>query len=348
MSLFEQLTRERQACLEPLPAAFRSGATETPRSHHAFATEAGDLERLFGGTTECIQLTAGRFAGEATAVTIGAITLHEIFVSCGVLLRTEVGPNRLLIGLASSSNGTGMIENGRPCNSGGLIAVRGRDMVLSVLGATTMTWLDIDLDALTRNQKDDIDRRLKSANFSIEPKHAQVTVLRDYVRAILHCLQRGRFSFSLDGDSARFEVDAVALVLLVLRYSHVTAETYRDKVRAQLVRSVEEFMWENIEGPLTLQQICGAGGCRVRTLIYAFKSYFGLSPMKYFKIRRLNAVRRKLRTAERDVRIFDIAADCGFWHMGHFGTDYKAMFGVTPERTIEQRRLAARSRHPAT
>src|ERR1700751_4462951 len=111
--------------------------------------------------------------------------------------------------------------------------------------------------------------------------------------------------------------------------------------RWALVLRAEKFMWENVGEPLTLDYICAGVNCNARTLIYAFKEKFGVGPMTYFKVRRLHAVREKLETSiQRDVRIFDIAAEYGFWHEGHFSADYKAMFGMTPSQTREAARIA--------
>jgi AraC family transcriptional regulator, ethanolamine operon transcriptional activator len=33
-------------------------------------------------------------------------------------------------------------------------------------------------------------------------------------------------------------------------------------------------------------------------------------------------------------RIIGVATDWGFWHMGHFARDYRAMFGESPSRTL--------------
>ena len=109
--------------------------------------------------------------------------------------------------------------------------------------------------------------------------------------------------------------------------------------RLALVRRAEAFMWENVSEPLTLDSICAAVHCNARTLIYAFKERFGVGPMTHFKVRRLQAVREKLQApGQEKVRIFDIAADFGFWHEGHFSADFKAMFGMTPSQTREAAR----------
>ena len=37
-------------------------------------------------------------------------------------------------------------------------------------------------------------------------------------------------------------------------------------------------------------------------------------------------------------KVQDIAARWGFWHLGHFVTDYRRMFGELPSQTLQARR----------
>jgi AraC-like DNA-binding protein len=70
-------------------------------------------------------------------------------------------------------------------------------------------------------------------------------------------------------------------------------------------------------------------------LINAFEAVTGCSPMAYVRAHRLAGVRDTLINADRTgARIIDIAADWGFWHMGHFAAAYRAMFGEAPSDTI--------------
>jgi AraC-like DNA-binding protein len=56
--------------------------------------------------------------------------------------------------------------------------------------------------------------------------------------------------------------------------------------------------------------------------------------MAYVRLQRLNEVRRQLASTDRRAsRIVDVAGDCGFDHLGHFGVAYKSMFGSTPSET---------------
>jgi len=111
----------------------------------------------------------------------------------------------------------------------------------------------------------------------------------------------------------------------------------------KIVSRAEAFMWENIFERLDLKSIASAAGCGVRTLTYCFSRTYGLGPLCYFKIHRLNAVRLALETDNKMRPILDIAADYGFWHQGHFGADYRKLFGVTPSDTRREAASIARS-----
>ncbi|WP_282433594.1 helix-turn-helix domain-containing protein [Okeania hirsuta] len=66
-----------------------------------------------------------------------------------------------------------------------------------------------------------------------------------------------------------------------------------------------------------------------------FKDLFGVSPMRYLKIRRLNAVRQRLKASEpENCSIVFLANEFGFYCPSHFTRDYKAMFGELPSETL--------------
>lgn len=105
--------------------------------------------------------------------------------------------------------------------------------------------------------------------------------------------------------------------------------------RLAAVRSCESYMREHVDATITLLDLSQLTGMRSRSLINAFEAVTGHSPMDYLKRLRLNGVHRDLqRTHEEKTRIIDVATDWGFWHMGHFTSDYRAMFGETPSQTL--------------
>jgi AraC family ethanolamine operon transcriptional activator len=84
-----------------------------------------------------------------------------------------------------------------------------------------------------------------------------------------------------------------------------------------------------------------------RTLQYSFQEVLGINPVRFLRAMRLNGVRRDLKSGSRPAAsVQDIAARWGFWHLGHFVTDYKRMFGELPSETARRKgRPALGARH---
>lgn len=105
--------------------------------------------------------------------------------------------------------------------------------------------------------------------------------------------------------------------------------------RHQLMKQAEEMLLENIDRPWTVHDLCMALHVSERTLRYSFQEYFGMAPMTYLKIQRLNGVRCQLKASTANqVTVTNVAVQWGFWHMGQFAKDYKKMFGECPSETL--------------
>lgn len=114
--------------------------------------------------------------------------------------------------------------------------------------------------------------------------------------------------------------------------------------RFRAVRACESYMHDHIDATVTLLHLSEIAGMRSRSLINAFEAVTGLSPMDYLKRLRLNGVHRALSHAGKShTRIIDVATAWGFWHMGHFATDYRAMFGEAPSATLLNARRPVRA-----
>jgi AraC-like DNA-binding protein len=105
--------------------------------------------------------------------------------------------------------------------------------------------------------------------------------------------------------------------------------------RFEAIRRCETYMREHADETLTLLELSRLAGMRSRSLINAFEAITGYSPMDYLKRLRLDGVHRMLNRADKSrTRIIDVATEWGFWHMGHFTSDYRVMFGETPSQTL--------------
>jgi AraC family ethanolamine operon transcriptional activator len=116
--------------------------------------------------------------------------------------------------------------------------------------------------------------------------------------------------------------------------------------RRNVVDAAKDFMRARIAETITVADLCRELGVSRRTLQYSFQEVLGINPVRFLRAMRLNGARRDLKGgAKPKDRVQDIAARWGFWHLGHFVTDYKRMFGELPSETLgRQHGLAARGR----
>ena len=96
---------------------------------------------------------------------------------------------------------------------------------------------------------------------------------------------------------------------------------------AQLERRARALVMQQLDDPPTVGTLCEALGVSRRTLQSCFQSTWGMGPLVWLNTMRLNAVRRRLKSAP---SVTEAATEYGFWHFGHFSHDFQALFGVRP------------------
>ena len=96
--------------------------------------------------------------------------------------------------------------------------------------------------------------------------------------------------------------------------------------------------------PITVAELCKTLGVSRRTLQYTLPGRSGTEPGALPA--RAAAERRapRVRHPPPATTVQDAAARWGFWHLGHFVTDYRHMFGELPSETLRGRWLQGRRR----
>ena len=102
---------------------------------------------------------------------------------------------------------------------------------------------------------------------------------------------------------------------------------------------VAQLMEDNIEKPLSLDEIAGATGLSRRQIERLFKRHLNCVPKRYYLQMRLRRARELL--LQTSMPIIDITTACGFQSPPHFSRCYRAQFGCPP--SAERARRAAKS-----
>lgn len=105
--------------------------------------------------------------------------------------------------------------------------------------------------------------------------------------------------------------------------------------RLLITRLSRQLMEERLADPLTLRDLYSAVPTSRRTLVYAFDEVFGMAPMRFLRLQRLQAARHALALAEPgSTTVTVIAQRCGFASGSHFSRVYREHFGETPAQTL--------------
>jgi len=133
--------------------------------------------------------------------------------------------------------------------------------------------------------------------------------------------------------------DALVRTLLdAVDVGEVVRERNTWRRHTQIVRRIEDALAAQPDQPLTLTELCLATRVTERTLHASCKEQYGVSPLQYLRLRRMNQARQALLRADpQSDTVTDVAARHGFWELGRFAQRYRALFGESPRQTLRRR-----------
>lgn len=102
----------------------------------------------------------------------------------------------------------------------------------------------------------------------------------------------------------------------------------------QVVRMVEDA-WQFGDAPLSVADMCLASGVSERHLRNCFVDFYGVSPSRYSKLRRLSFARHIFLDDRNPVQsVKEVSLLLGFIESGRFAAVYRSVFGENPSQTI--------------
>ncbi len=133
----------------------------------------------------------------------------------------------------------------------------------------------------------------------------------------------------------QLERTLISLVMMELPHNYSEAlDAERTGPAPVHVRSVEQYIRNNADQPITLHDLAAIAGVSERTLQVGFRRFRHTTPMEYLRDYRLELAHQGLVASTSGGRsVTDIALACGFNHLGKFAKCYRARFGETPSET---------------
>src|SRR6185437_14942030 len=106
-------------------------------------------------------------------------------------------------------------------------------------------------------------------------------------------------------------------------------------VQPRAVRRALEAMQANVGHRWTIQELAAIAGTSGRTLQRQFLVFLGKTPHAALRDIGFEQARRELLLGLPG-KIMDVAARCGFPHVGRFAVEYRRRYGETPSQTVKR------------
>ncbi|KAB0509809.1 helix-turn-helix domain-containing protein [Pseudomonas moorei] len=104
-----------------------------------------------------------------------------------------------------------------------------------------------------------------------------------------------------------------------------------------IMKRVGEWAADTPEEHLNLLELSQVAGVSLRQLQHAFKTFTGMAPTQWLRLRRLNSARRELLiSTPSQTTVAEVAMHWSFWHLGRFSSSYRALFKELPSDTLKR------------
>jgi len=99
----------------------------------------------------------------------------------------------------------------------------------------------------------------------------------------------------------------------------------------QSIKKLKQFIWENIEQPIRLEQLATLCDLTPTQFQRHFKAQMGISPYAWLSRLRLEQAMKLLQEGHSATQV---AHRVGFYDQAHFSKAFKSSFGITPKQII--------------
>jgi AraC-like DNA-binding protein len=171
----------------------------------------------------------------------------------------------------------------------------------------------------------------------IRPDPVSMYRLMDLHQAAGQLAKSAPDTLAISAIAEALEQDLVHAMVTCLT-GHPQIETrYCSGQRSRIIARFENFLAARQYEPVYLPEMCNAISVAERTLRTCCHEYLGMGPARYLWLRRMHMARRTLLRADpQAATVTEVATKYGFWELGRFSVQYRALFGELPSVSLHR------------
>jgi AraC-like DNA-binding protein len=290
-----------------------------------------------GIASDCVQLEAKPFSSHWTVVRLGSVVVQFGQQDMAILRRVRVPLDKWAFIVPLVVPGIARWD-GRIVMSGEIIVCPPRAesyafdpagiqfAIISVTPGTVARYIDTARSSLC-----------SSGSHIVRPSYPDVRHLQDElldVKAMAEERSHAQRHRNLGATAQRICARLTTCLRGVVTGRDGSAAS---RSRSDIVRRAELFVRERVGEAISIARLSAAVGVSERSLRNAFYDVYTTSPKRYLKIWQLHQARHALRAADDDrATVTTVATFHGFFELGRFAGEYKALFGEAPSQTLQK------------
>ena len=200
--------------------------------------------------------------------------------------------------------------------------------------------IPLSIDALQAHATTLLGEKCRELDITFDPEIDLTTPNGRHLHNTLHYVANA-LNDPLDGVNNTFMRDSLKDVLMtsiLTLIPHASFDLLQEKPSIKILpfylKRARDYIHAHAASSITLKVLATHAGCGYRTLQIAFKEAYGVSPMGYVSLTRLNYAHEDLRRADGSMTVRDVALKWGYSDMSWFSRSYLKQFGTPPSKTL--------------
>jgi AraC-like DNA-binding protein len=309
-------------------------------SFHSFADPQPYQAAIRAAEVEVLVTAKGEFHAELTKIDLHRLWLQRGRESLPRVFHSSVSAKRAPIVFLASADQAAIQHSG--------MDVSPSELIVDGLGSThhIRSWGPSHWGAMSLTPED-----LAAAGYALAGRELTVPSVTHLVRPSAPLMSRllnlhenaERLAKTTPDVLARPEVARALEQALVDAMVRCLTESTPVETGAgshhhsRVIGRFEDLLAANAGKPMYLAEICAAIGVSERTLRVCCQQHLGMGPVRYLWLRRMHFARRALFLgAPETSTVTDIATEFGFWELGRFSVEYRALFGESPSASLRR------------
>ena len=288
---------------------------------------------------EFFPTAGGKFRGEWTHVCMNKLSMQRFYHNLPQVVAGSMRPGRRVISFLTSAKPIEMQHCGLDVLPGDIIVNNSEALHQKIGGDFHFAGVSLSTDDFDAACEAVAGRQWSSTTRPnlVRPSPALMSRLQAIHKTVGQMAQNTPDILVLPEVVRSLEQRLIHLMVRCLTDGVFSGMTRGSHRRSTTIARLEALLEAHPDKPFYLPEICAAIGVGERTLRSACREHLGMSPMRYLALRRMHLVRRVLLHAiPSTTTVTRIATDHGFWELGRFSVNYRAMFGETPSATLQR------------